>query len=179
MVQLVDEQDNPTGLMEKMAAHRDPHLHRAISVFILNSSGEWLLHQRSSHKYHSRELWSNACCTHPYEGESYPEAAARRLQHEMGMNCPLTPMFSFIYKAQIDDELTEYEYDQVFAAVTDDLPQLNEEEVKDWKYIRFDDLKLDVENHPEKYSAWFKIIYLRVHSELNGLIFLCQQSIKT
>ena len=76
MVQLVDEQDIPTGLMEKMAAHRDPHLHRAISVFILNSSGEWLLHQRSSHKYHSRDLWSNACCTHPYEGESYPEAAA-------------------------------------------------------------------------------------------------------
>ena len=103
MVQLVDEHDNPTGLMEKMDAHRDPHLHRAISVFILNSSGEWLLHQRSSHKYHSRELWSNACCTHPYGGESYSEAAARRLQHEMGMNCPLTLMFSFIYKAQIDD----------------------------------------------------------------------------
>ena len=56
LVQLVDEQDNPVGLMEKLAAHRDPKLHRAISVFILNSKGEWLMHQRSGDKYHSREL---------------------------------------------------------------------------------------------------------------------------
>ena len=110
-VQLVDEQDHPVGVMEKMAAHRHPVLHRAISVFIVNSAGEWLIHQRNGNKYHSAGLWTNACCTHPYEGESYVDAANRRLHEEMGMTCRLTPMFHFIYKARIDDELTEYEYD--------------------------------------------------------------------
>ena len=169
-VQLVDEQDNPMGVMEKMAAHRDPHLHRAISVFILNSNGEWLLHQRANNKYHSAERWTNACCTHPYEGEGYAEAAIRRLQQEMGMTCELTPLFSFIYKARIDDELTEYEYDQVFVAATDDEPQPNPEEVKDWKYMPFGEVENDVKAHPESYTAWFRIIFQRVHSELNRFI---------
>ena len=78
-------------------------------------------------------------------------------------------MFSFIYKARLDDELTEYEYDQVFFAVTDDTPQPNEEEVKDWKYVKFSELQEDVERHPDRYTEWFKIIYQRVHHELNGL----------
>ncbi len=169
-VQLVDDQDNPTGVMEKMAAHREPALHRAISVFIFNSAGEWLLHQRANNKYHSAERWTNACCTHPYEGEGYMEAAQRRLRQEMGMTCELTPMFHFIYKAKIDEELTEYEYDQVFVAVTDDQPQPNEEEVKDWKYMRFDELENDVRENPENYTVWFRIIFQRVHNELNGSI---------
>lgn len=84
------------------------------------------------------------------------------------MTCRLTPMFHFIYKARIDDELTEYEYDQVFLAVTDEEPQPNEDEVKDWKYISFKELQEDVEKHPERYTAWFRIMYQRVNNEMNG-----------
>ena len=40
---LVDKQDNAIGTMEKMEAHVKAVLHRAISVFIVNSQGEWLL----------------------------------------------------------------------------------------------------------------------------------------
>ena len=36
---LVDEQDNPIGLMEKLEAHQKALLHRAFSVFILNDKG--------------------------------------------------------------------------------------------------------------------------------------------
>ncbi len=165
-VQLVDEQDNPVGEMEKMAAHRHPTLHRAISVFIFNSKGEWLLQQRADDKYHSQGLWTNACCTHPYIGETYEAAAHRRLKEEMGMQAALTPVFHFIYKAKIDEELTEYEYDQVFIATTDTLPQPNPEEVKDWKYIAFDDLKSDLDKHPEKYTAWFKLFFQKVAQNL-------------
>ena len=45
---LVDEQDNETGLMEKMEAHEKALLHRAFSVFIFNSKGEMLLQQRAN-----------------------------------------------------------------------------------------------------------------------------------
>ena len=36
MVVLVDESDEPVGVMEKMEAHRKALLHRAFSVFIFN-----------------------------------------------------------------------------------------------------------------------------------------------
>lgn len=166
LVQLVDEQDNPVGTMEKMEAHKKPHLHRAISVFIFNSKGEWLLQQRADDKYHSQGLWTNACCTHPYIGESYEKAAIRRLMEEMGMKTELTPLFQFVYKAKIDEELTEYEYDQVFVGVTDEIAKPDSNEVKDWSYISYADLSVDMKQNPEKYTAWFKIIFKKVSDSL-------------
>ena len=55
--------------MEKMEAHKKGILHRAFSVFIFNSKGEMLLQQRAYSKYHSGDLWTNACCSHPQTGE--------------------------------------------------------------------------------------------------------------
>ena len=37
---LVDENDVPTGTMEKMEVHEKALLHRAFSVFIFNSKGK-------------------------------------------------------------------------------------------------------------------------------------------
>ena len=40
---LVDTNDEPVGLMNKMAAHEQGILHRAFSVFILNAKNELML----------------------------------------------------------------------------------------------------------------------------------------
>ena len=45
---LVNEKDEPIGLMGKMEAHEKGLLHRAFSVFIFNSKQEVLLQQRAS-----------------------------------------------------------------------------------------------------------------------------------
>ena len=42
-VVLVDREDRATGTLEKLEAHRKGVLHRAISVFVFNTSGELLL----------------------------------------------------------------------------------------------------------------------------------------
>lgn len=162
-VVLVDKNDKVLGTMEKMEAHRKAILHRAISVFIINSKGEWLLQQRAAHKYHSAGLWTNSTCTHPEPGESYQKAANRRLMEEIGLEADLQPLFSFIYKEKLDNELTEHELDHVFIGFSDELPVLNPDEVMDYQYIRFEDLDFDVAVHPEKYTVWFKKIYQCVH----------------
>jgi len=167
---LVDELDNPTGSIEKMEAHRKALLHRAISVFVCNTKGEWLLQRRALTKYHSNSLWTNTCCTHPFPGESNIEAANRRLKQEMGMKCELKEIFSFTYKELLDNELTEYEFDHVFFGITDDLPQINTSEVMEWKYIVFADLKKDILQNKENYTVWFmKIVEqtnIAIHKEL-------------
>ncbi len=50
---LVNEKDEPIGLMPKMEAHKKAVLHRAFSVFIMNAKGETMLQQRAADKYHS------------------------------------------------------------------------------------------------------------------------------
>ncbi len=165
-VVLVDENDSVIGTMPKMEAQEKAVLHRAISVFIFNTKGEWLLQRRALHKYHSTGLWSNTACTHPRPGESYLEAAHRRLEEEMGMKCDLKDLFNFIYKEKLDNELTEHELDHVFIGYSDEIPNFNADEVCDYKYISYHDLTKDIHDHPDKYTYWFKHVIENVQQHL-------------
>ena len=155
---LVDSNDNPIGLMEKMEAHERAFLHRAFSVFVFNAKGEMMLQRRALDKYHSGGLWTNTCCSHPRDGETVEEAGLRRLQEEMGFQTPLTYGFSFIYHAPLEHGLTEHELDHVLIGYYDGEPVLNTEEVCEWKFISFDALMHNMQESPEQYTAWFKII---------------------
>lgn len=158
-VVLVNEQDQQIGIMEKMAAHIVPRLHRAFSIFIFNSKGELLLQQRALSKYHSPGLWTNTCCSHPCDGETLAQATSRRLMEEMGMHCDMHEVFTFIYKAPVGLGLIEHEFDHVWFGKTDEVPQINTEEVASWKYMRLEDLQADIKAHPELYTEWFKISF--------------------
>lgn len=166
MVILVDENDNPIGTMPKMEAHEKAMLHRAFSVFILNANDEVLLQQRANDKYHSAGLWTNTCCSHPHPGEDTLCAARRRLKEEMGMEADLQFVFKFMYKAPFDNLLTEHEIDHVFIGKTDQLPIINPEEVASYKYMKPEDIKLDMEQNPQSYTVWFRIIFNEFYKEI-------------
>jgi len=165
---LVDEQDNEVGVMEKILAHEKSLLHRAFSVFIFNDKGDLLLQQRASSKYHSPGLWTNTCCSHPRPNETNLNAAKRRLKEEMGFECELEYKFNFIYKAKLDQGLTEHELDHVFFGGFNGPIKPNEEEVSGWKFVEMNDVLNDIKSNPEKYTVWFKIIFERVNQIKNG-----------
>lgn len=158
-VVLVDEQCNELGLMPKLEAHEKGILHKAISIIIFNSKGEMLVTQRAFTKYHWAGIWSNTCCSHPREGESFYDAAHRRLHEELGFETSLTEAFHFIYKAT--DEATgliEHEYDTVYIGTFNDSFQFNKEEINDVRWMKVEDLLADIESNSAQYSFWFKII---------------------
>jgi isopentenyl-diphosphate delta-isomerase len=158
-VVLVNEHDDVLGYMEKLDAHQQGLLHRAISVNIFNSNGEMLIQQRGLNKYHWAGIWSNTCCSHPRKEESFQSAAERRLFEELGFKTPLTEAFHFIYKAHDEQSgLTEHEYDTVFTGIYDDVFQFNKDEIAAIEWIQPAALLADIEQHPDKYSFWFKII---------------------
>lgn len=155
---LVDHDDNAIGTMEKMEAHRKGILHRAFSILVFNSKGELLIQKRAQSKYHSGGLWTNTCCSHPLPDEPIEQAARRRLKQEMGIDLQPEFAYKFIYKAALDNNLTEHEYDHVFFATYDGIPDINKEEVEDWKFTPLPSLLRDIEINPENYTEWFKII---------------------
>ena len=165
---LVDKNDNQIGLMPKMEAHEKALLHRAFSVFTFNDKGELLLQQRAADKYHSPLLWTNTCCSHQRNGETNLEAGKRRLQEEMGFTCELEEVFSFIYKAPFDNGLTEHELDHVMVGKYNENPNINKEEVESFKWMTLEDVKTDMENNPEIYTEWFKIIFKESYSKLRN-----------
>ncbi len=156
---LVNQNDEQIGLMPKMEAHEKALLHRAFSVFVLNDKNELMLQQRASHKYHSPLLWTNTCCSHQRENETNIEAGNRRLFEEMGFTTELKELFSFIYKAPFDNGLTEHELDHVMIGYYNGEPTINPDEVEAWKWLDIDEVRKDIEQNPENYTAWFKIIF--------------------
>lgn len=156
---LVDENDQEVGLMEKYSAHELGLLHRAFSVFIFNKKNELLLQQRAATKYHSPSQWANTCCSHPYPSETLDDAANRRLKEEMGLSCELHKLFSFTYKATMDNGLIEHEIDHVFVGNCEQNPLPNPEEVAQFKWISINDLRNEINDNPQHYTEWLKIIF--------------------
>lgn len=154
---LVDTNDHEIGVADKLQAHRDGLLHRAISVFI-RQGNRILLQQRAANKYHSANLWSNTCCSHPRPGEDMRNAAKRRLREEMGINCELQSCGFFIYHSHYENGMIEYELDHVFVGELTDpnayIPNPNEAQATQW--IELMTLKEDLAKHPERYSSWLE-----------------------
>lgn len=159
---LVNEHDEEMGTMEKMETHRKGLLHRAFSVFIYNKAGDMLLQQRALSKYHSGGLWTNACCSHPYPGETPLAAGLRRLHEELGFSTPIQPVFEFVYKASFDNGLTEHEYDHVFVGEYNGPITPNKAEVHDYCYMSAREIETALQTHPRRFTAWFQIAYPRL-----------------
>src|SRR5688572_22110951 len=164
---LVDEHDNVTGSMDKLEAHQKGVLHRAFSILIFNSKGELLLQKRSTKKYHSGGLWTNACCSHPGPNETMADATRRRLIHEMGIDVQPEFVYKFLYHTKLDKELIEHELDHVFTGLYDGSPHINSDEVDDWKFMSPKALRKDMHKNPGHYTVWFRLIM--THPELKEI----------
>ncbi len=151
---LVDENDIQTGIEDKLAAHRKNLLHRSFSIFVFNPGGELLLQQRASGKYHSGGKWSNTCCSHPMPSESTIDAAHRRLMEEMGFDCNMVEVFSFVYRENVGNGLTEHEYDHVFVGIHEQDPSPDPGEAQSWKWMGRNEVLEDAAIRPDSYTGW-------------------------
>jgi isopentenyl-diphosphate delta-isomerase len=167
---LVDEVDTPLGTMEKIEAHQKALLHRAFSIFIFDTQGRMLLQRRADGKYHSPGLWTNACCSHPRPGEDTAAAASRRLREELGFTTPLTRLFSFTYRSEYDNGLTEFEFDHVFIGHYDASAEIHPDpaEVSDYCYRSMGEIRAELQSEPGRFTTWFHLAFPLVSERYKG-----------
>jgi len=158
LIALVNDKDQVIDYAEKQYVHEEGLLHRAFSIIVFNDNNDILLHQRAITKYHTPGLWTNTCCSHLIEGMNMEECTHDRLQMEMGFDCDLDFQFSFTYKIEFDNGLTEHETDHVYFGNWNGIPNPNIDEVMGYKWINPKDLLKDVERNPDKFTYWFKHI---------------------
>ena len=160
---LVDELDREIGCRAKSECHEgNGVLHRAFSIFIFNDQNELLLQKRSAEKPLWPDYWSNTCCSHPRVGESMEHAVSRRLQQELGFECPLTILYKFKYHAQYGAVGAEHEYCWVYYGRYGGAVNVNVNEVADWRFVGIGALESELEVSPECFTPWFKMEWAEI-----------------
>lgn len=158
-IQLVDCNDRPISTEDKLVAHEQGLLHRAVSVFAVGPQGQILLQRRALRKYHSAGLWSNSCCGHPLPGEQAAVAARRRLKDELGISAArITYVSKFHYCCRVSPSMIENEIVHLYRA---DLPSLyvaaNPGEVACIRWTTKGELFEAVRHSPNEYSEWLRV----------------------
>jgi isopentenyl-diphosphate Delta-isomerase len=150
---LVDESDTEIGVEDKARAHFSGSLHRAFSVWLLNTKGEVLLQRRALSKYHAPGKWSNSCCSHPQPGECTKASAESRLSEELGITCSLVFAFKLRYHVPVES-LIENELDYVYVGHFEGRIDPNPSEVDDWRWLKVEDLLAETAADRGSFTPW-------------------------
>ena len=86
----------------------------------------------------------------------------RRLHEELGFETAVEKVFDFVYKAELDNGLTEYEFDHVFAGEYEGALNINTDEVSDCCYKEISEIKNMLQTHPGKFTAWFHLAFPKI-----------------
>jgi isopentenyl-diphosphate delta-isomerase len=165
---LVDGADNVTGYENKAEAHRGRGLlHRAFSIFLFSEDGKVLLHKRGVDKPLWPGFWTNSCCSHPRKGETYQQAADRRLREELGVSAELSYLYQFQYSAQFDGRGGENELCAVFVGTlpTSETLRPNPTEIDECRWVSCQELDDWLDDEPTRFTPWFKLEWQRLRSD--------------
>lgn len=157
-IYFVDKKDNPTGeVSEKLVAHNDKtKLHAAFSCYVFNKKGQFLVTKRAHTKKVWHGVWTNSCCGHPYPDESREHAIKRRLKFELGIvaDKPTLVLQNYIYKTPPYNGVVEHEYCPIYVTITKNEPNINPEEVDDYKWVDWDWFVNETSNDSNDYSMF-------------------------
>ncbi len=168
---LVDKNDHIIGYETKSFVHQKGLLHRAFSILIFDNSARILLQQRAATKYHSPGLWTNACCSHPLKGSDLEQIIHERLLFEMGFDCMLQKLDSFLYHETLQNGLIEHEYDYVYWGIYEGAITPNVMEVESYCWLEYKELVQKYQFAPDLFTAWFQYLlpkYEQIYHILNS-----------
>ena len=159
-VVLLDEGGAVIGTHDRSDVHSDATpLHLAFSLYLVDDDDRVLFTRRALTKSTWPGVWSNSCCGHPRPGEAMEDALRRRLFEELGLEvadlrCALP---DFAYTARDASGICENEVCPVFVGrpVHPDSPlQPNPDEVMDWAWVSWAEVRPAVEQAPFAFSPW-------------------------
>ena len=166
---LVNERNRAVGTATKQLVHRNGLLHRAFSVFLIDSQGRFLLQQRHPRKYHSGGLWANSCCGHPKVHEQSIQAAHRRLGEELGLDATLRFGFFSRYQTALDNGMHENEFVYVYFGDLTASVKPNFDEIINIDFLTPREIHHRMRREPNSFTYWLKYYFCAHYAEITRL----------
>jgi 16S rRNA (adenine1518-N6/adenine1519-N6)-dimethyltransferase len=162
---VVDEDDRVLGQASRSEVHARRWLHRAVHLFVFNSRGELLIHQRTATKDECPLMFTSSASGHLHAGEGYDDAARRELDEELALNTRL----EFLTKVPAGPE-TSYEHSALYRTVTDATPTFHPDEILCGAYFSPSSLTAWVRERPSDFTPCFRSLWewYRTHSAQEG-----------
>ncbi|MCW2588870.1 MAG: isopentenyl-diphosphate delta-isomerase, type 1 [Mycobacterium sp.] len=143
-VVLLNDDGQEVGSAAKAAVHHESTpLHLGFSCYLFDGAGRVLLTRRALGKQTWPGVWTNSFCGHPAPGEPVAKAVRRRARQELGVTIerPVCVLPRFRYRAVAADGTVENEVCPVFCARTDAAIQASADEIMDYQWVTWFELR--------------------------------------
>ena len=152
LIQIVDENDKVIGAMPMDEAKQQGKIHRIARVMAEDIKGRILLQKRSSLIPYP-EKWDSSAAGHVDEGETYELAAVREMLEEIGIkDVPLELLGTYYYTENDLKNRDIKQFNRVFKVELNITPtDLNKDEVSEVQWFDINNLKTELEQHPEDF----------------------------
>lgn len=154
MIQVIDPQTGePTGQnVTRKELFKQNLWCRSTNVFVVNSAGQILCHQRSQNKERFPGVWSTHFGGHVSVGESFKINAVKEVEEEIGFHVNVFQMIPWRTHKKENSHLWMRDFLTVYDGAIEDLV-LQKSEVEQVKFMSIDEIVASL-NNPEERSQW-------------------------
>lgn len=154
LIDVVDESNEPIDAVPRGEVFERRANFRTVHVLLLNGSGELLLQQLGPLRHRYPMRWGSSVAGYLRAGESYEEAAARRLSEELKLTTPVSPLGVL---SMTDDGLIKFV--GVFTTVADD-PQIGEpDHIASLSFRPPARVREEINAHPELFTETLREVF--------------------
>lgn len=154
---VVDELDRVIGSAPRSEVHRRKLRHRAVHVLLFNAQAELFVQKRSATKDTFPRCFDSSASGHLNSGEDYDICARRETQEELGL-VVLVGRLSRHFKVEACEQ-TGWEFVWVYSMVTDEIPQINLDELESGEFWTPEHTRSLLLAHPQQFAPGFVLVF--------------------
>lgn len=147
--------EQPLNLTKpRSVVHQNGDWHKAVHIYVVNETGQFLVHLRSPLKDLKPNTWDTRFGGHVLAGEDYESTAVKEVSEEIGLQVKISDLL--IGPRGHHDGITNREHVQsYFYNFNGELSELNfnDSEVVKVKWMSPDDVITDMTNNPNEWSG--------------------------
>ena len=156
LIDVVDDQDRPVGTIERGRALEEGKAFRVAHVWVFREDRLLLQQLGRGRKRHPLQ-WGSSVAAYLHSGESYEEAAERRLHEELGLRLPLK---GYVVTKMQDGQSTKFIALYLAWLPRPELPEIREpKHIEALRFWTGPDLDRTLETSPETFTETFRHLY--------------------
>lgn len=151
LIDAVDDHDVPKGVIKRSEVLRSHTNFRVAHTFLFNRRDELLVQQLAPTRERHPRQWGSSVAGYLFAGESYRDAAERRLLQELG----LRQVDLHEYGKTVMDDCGCKKFIALFVATCEGPFQPDQSHIEDLEFLPIDTIKQQVNNRERVFTPTF------------------------